>query len=102
MNGSASRVCRYANCFQGLQGLQRNSLYRAARIANVEGKRRRDCGLFCSVDHFSEGGVNANHNITCSPSLAENDSRLFKNNEGNRDGQWIFDEGRRETLLYSC
>ena len=70
--------------------------------ANVEGKRRRDFGFFCSVDHLSEGGVNANHNITCSPSLAENDSRLFKNSEGNLDGQWIFDEGKRETLLYSC
>ena len=65
-------------------------------------KRRRDFGFFCSVDHFSEGRVNANHNITCSPSLAENDSRLFKNSEGNLDGQWIFDDGKRETLLYSC
>ena len=32
--------------------------------------------VFCSVNHFSEGGVNANHNVTCSPNLAENDSRL--------------------------
>ena len=28
--------------------------------------------------------------ITCSPSLAENDSRLFKNSEGNCDGEQIF------------
>ena len=42
-------------------------------------KRQRDFGLFCSAKHFTEGGVNANHNVTCSPSLAENDSRLFKN-----------------------
>ena len=28
--------------------------------------------------------------MTCSPSLAENDSRLLKNSEGNSDGQWIF------------
>ena len=34
----------------------------------------------------SEGGVNANHNVTCSP----NDSRLLKNSEGNRVGEWIF------------
>ena len=54
-------------------------------------KLRRDFGFFCSVNHFSEGGtVNANHNVTCSPSLAENDSRLLKNSEGNCDGEWIF------------
>ena len=28
--------------------------------------------------------------ITCSPSLAENGSRLFKNSEGNCDGEQIF------------
>lgn len=28
-------------------------------------------GFFCSVNHFSLGGVNANHNVTCSPSLGE-------------------------------
>ena len=28
--------------------------------------------------------------ITCSPSLAENDSTLFKNSEGNRNGEQIF------------
>ena len=37
-------------------------------------KMRRDFGFFCSVNHFTEGGVNANHNVTRSPSLAENDS----------------------------
>ena len=42
--------------------------------------------FFCSVNHFSEGGVNANHNVTRWPSLAENDSVLLKNSEGNRDG----------------
>ena len=46
--------------------------------------------------HLSEGGGNANHNATCSPSLAENDSRLLKNSEGNRDGEWIFCR-RKET-----
>ena len=39
---------------------------------------------------INEGGVNANQNVTCSPSLAENDPRLLKNTEGNRDGKWIF------------
>ena len=54
-------------------------------------KLPRDFGFFCSVNHFSEGGtVSANHNVTCSPSLAENDSRLLKNSEGNCDGEWIF------------
>ena len=36
----------------------------------------------------------ANHNATCSPSLTENDSRLLKNSEGNRDGEWIFCRGK--------
>lgn len=53
-------------------------------------KLRGDFGFFSSVNRFSEGGVNGNHNVTCSPSLAENDSRLLKNSEGNRDGEWIF------------
>ena len=53
-------------------------------------KLRRDFGFLCSVNHFSEGGVNANHNVTCTSSLAENDSRLLKNSEGNHDGEWIF------------
>ena len=30
-------------------------------------KLRRDFGFFCFVNHLSEGGVNANHNVTCSP-----------------------------------
>ena len=29
--------------------------------------------VFLFVNHFSEDGVNGNHNVTCSPSLAEND-----------------------------
>ena len=53
-------------------------------------KLREDFWFFCSVNNFSEGGVNANHNVTCSPGLAENDSRLLKNSEGNRAGEWIF------------
>ena len=53
-------------------------------------KLRRDFGFFSSVNHFSEGRVNANHDVTCSPSLAVNDSRLLKNSEENHDGKWIF------------
>ena len=53
-------------------------------------KLRRDFRFFCSVNHFSEGGVSANHNVTCSRSLAENDSRPLKNSEEHRDGEWIF------------
>ena len=34
----------------------------------------------------------------CSPSLAENDSRLLKNSEGNRDGEWIFCRRREATV----
>ena len=66
-------------------------------------KIQRDFGLFCSVNHFSEGGVNANHNVTCTSSLAENDSRL-----GSRVAKEItmvsgfFVDRRRQTLLYSC
>ena len=53
-------------------------------------KLREDFWFFCSVNNFGEGGVDANHDVTCSPSLAENDSRLLKNSEGNRDAEWIF------------
>ena len=53
-------------------------------------KLPRDFGFFCSVNHFSEGGVNANHNVTYTSSFAENDARLLKNSEGNHDGEWIF------------
>ena len=42
------------------------------------------------MNHFSESRVNTNHNVTCAPSLAENDCRLLKNSEGNRDGESIF------------
>ena len=53
-------------------------------------KLREDFWFFCSINNFGEGGVDANHDVTCSPSLAENDSRLLKNSEGNCDGEWIF------------
>ena len=77
---------KYRNTIHSPWILQQNSLYRAARFANLE-------GIWCSVNHFSEGGVNANHNVTrVRPAWqAENDSRLLiQNSEGNRDGEWIF------------
>ena len=58
-------------------------------------------GFFCSVNHLSGGGVNANHN---SPSLAhknktENDSRLLKNSEGNHDDEWTFCRGQEADIV---
>ena len=47
-------------------------------------------GVFWSVNHFSKGGVNANHIVTCTSCLAKNDFRRLKNSEGNHDGGWIF------------
>ena len=38
----------------------------------------------------SFGQCSANHNVTCSPSLAEKYFRLGKNIKGNPDGVWIF------------
>ena len=55
--------------------------------------------VFCSVNHLSGGGVNANQDATHSPSLAlknktEDDSRLLKNSEGNRDDESTFCRGQ--------
>ena len=44
-------------------------------------------GFFCSLNHLSGDGVNANRNATHSPSLA---LKLLKNSEGNRDDEWNF------------
>ena len=60
-------------------------------------------GFFCSVKQFSRGGVNVNHNATHSPSLAgknktENDFRLLKNSEGNRDDDWYFCRGQEADI----
>ena len=54
--------------------------------------------FFSSVNHLSEGRVNANQTVTCLPSLAENDSRLLRNSKGNPNGEWIFlsKEGSRQ------
>ena len=48
-----------------------------------------------SIIFFSGGEVNVNHNATRSPSFAsrngtDNNSRLLKKSEGNRDGDWNF------------
>ena len=67
-------------------------------------KLRRDFGFFCSVNHFSEGGVKANHNVTSSPSLAENDFRLFKNSEANHNSWWVdflSKEGVRRCFIFA-
>ena len=55
-------------------------------------------GFLCSVIHLSGAGVNANHNAKHSPILAcknktENDSRLLKTSEGNRNDEWTFCRG---------
>ena len=76
--------------------LQPNSLYRTASLQTSN-------GFFCSVNHLSGGGVNANHNAKHSSSLAcknktENDSRLLKNSEGNRHDAWTFCR-RQETRI---
>ena len=51
---------------------------------------------------FSEGEVNANQNVTCSPSLAENDSDCSRIAKEIAMVRGFFVEGRRQTLLYSC
>ena len=48
-------------------------------------------------------GVNANHNAMHSPSLAgknkiENDPKLLKNSEGNRDDEWNFCWGQEADI----
>ena len=54
----------------------------------------------CSVNHFFSGGVViANHNATRLPIFArrnrtDNNSRLLKKSEGNRDGDWNFCRGK--------
>ena len=75
-------------------------------------KLRRDFWFFCSVNHLSRGGVNANHNATLSPSWARkyktdmnlrmtlDCSRIIAKEIAMVGG--IFVDGRRETLLYSC
>ena len=50
------------------------------------------------------GGVNANHNATHSLSLAcknktENDPKLLKNREGNRDHEWNFCRGQEADIV---
>ena len=57
-------------------------------------------GFFCSVNHFSEGGVYTNHSVTCSSSLAENDSRLLKNSEGNHDGERIIYQKKEADVAF--
>ena len=91
-SGRVDRVTRVA-ITKGLNFLgfylQPNSSYRAAHLQTSN-------GFFCSVNHLSGGGVHdANHNTTHSPSLArknkiENDPKLRKNSERNRDDDMNF------------
>ena len=67
--------------------LQWNSLYRAAHFENLEGILGFSLP---SIVLVKVGLMEITDNVTCSPSLAENDSRLLKNSEGNRDGECIF------------
>ena len=65
-------------------------------------KLRTDFGFFCSVNHFSEGKVNATHNVTCSPSLAENDCDCSRIAKEITMVSGFFVKRSRQTLLYSC
>ena len=58
----------------------------------------RDFGFTCSVKHLGEGEDNTNHNVTCSPIFAGNDSSWRKL------WWWVdfFVKGNRQMLLYSC
>ena len=59
-------------------------------------KLRRNFGFFCSVNHFSGGGVNTSHNAIRSPSLACKNKT--ENGEGNRDGDWNFCQKKEEDI----
>ena len=61
-------------------------------------KLRWVLGFSIIFNRFSKGRVYANHSVTCSSSLAENDSRLLKNSEGNCDGERIFYQRKEEDV----
>ena len=75
-----------------LKPFSQNRLKQFSKIAYREIR----CIALRSVNHFSKGEINASHNVTCSPRLAENDSRLLKKGGGNSDGEWIFFCRRKE------
>ena len=52
--------------------------------------------FFCSVNHFSGGGVNASHNAIRLPSLACKNKT--ENGEGNRHGDWNFCQKKEEDI----
>ena len=59
--------------------------------------------VFLFRQSFELGGVNANHNSTHSLGLAsknktENDFRLLKNSEANRDDEWHFCRGQEADM----
>ena len=53
-------------------------------------------GFFCSVNHFSGGGVNASHNAIRLPSLACKNKT--ENGEGNSHGDWNFCQKKEEDI----
>ena len=62
-------------------------------------------GFFCFINHLSGGGVNANRNAMCSPSLAcknktEKDCNCSRIAKETAMTSVIFVEGRRQTLFY--
>ena len=76
--------------------LKPNSSYHTACL-------QTSSGFFCSINHLSGGGVNANHNAMHSPSLAfknviENDPKLLKISEGNRNNGWNFCWGQEADI----
>ena len=82
----------------------------SATYFNLECQSPSSLGFFCSINHFSGGGANANNNTTHSLSFAsnsekknipENDSRLLKNSEENRDGERNFCQEEPDIALSS-
>ena len=59
-------------------------------------KLRRDIRFFCSVNHFSGGGVNASHNAIRSPSVTCKNKT--ENGEANHDGDWNFCQKKDEDI----
>ena len=98
LHGCCSRSFRHRHR-HFVNPLQRNLLYCAARFANLEWILDFSVP---SIMHFSGDEVNANHNVTCSPRVAENDSDCSRIAKEIAIMSGFFVEGRRQTLLYSC
>ena len=81
--------------------LRLNSLYRAAHLQTSN-------GFFCSINHLSEGGVNANHDPQRTRPAWPAKTKLRMTLDCSRIAKEmammsrLFVEGRRQTLLCSC